>query len=57
MLTHINEKWLLSLGSSKEKEKPNVMNVRMGCCTEEGHPRQNGGGGCDLREFSPGGEI
>ena len=57
MLTYINEKWLLSLGSSKEKEKPNVMNVRMGCCTEEGHPRKNGGGGCDLREFSPGGEI
>lgn len=38
------KKWLLSLRSSKEKEKTDVMNVRMGCYTEEGHPLQNGGG-------------
>lgn len=44
MFTYIYKKWLLSLRSSKEKEKPDVMNIRMGCCRGEGHLLQNGGG-------------
>lgn len=45
MFTYISKKWLLSLRSFKEREKPDVMNVRMECCTEWGHPMQSWGGG------------
>ena len=45
MFTYISKKWLLSLRSFKEREKPDVMNVRMECCTEWGHPMQSWGWG------------
>lgn len=42
MFTYIYKKWLLSLRSSKEKEKPDVMNIKMGCCIGEGHLQRGG---------------